>query len=231
MWGIDMLFVVGGNGGNAGAAAIQAQCEKDEVVCNVVGVPKSIDNDILVVCTLPTLHCYWHPGRLHSEPSTASTSLSLHATVATEVMEHLGHLFFTPRCVLDIKYWIALHCSLVTSARPVHSWGYSANSHRLPLHCIPPTATLLQRVHAVHNQLSVLGLTQHWVHAFLGLRCKCTRPSFALHSPAATGFASQHTCSALTSSTAIGFASQHASNALTCLTATSFASQRACIAD
>ena len=49
MWGIDMLFVVGGNGGNAGAAAIQAQCEKDAVVCNVVGVPKSIDNDILVV--------------------------------------------------------------------------------------------------------------------------------------------------------------------------------------
>ncbi len=49
MWGIDMVFVVGGNGGNAGAAAIQAQCEKDGVVCNIVGVPKSIDNDILVV--------------------------------------------------------------------------------------------------------------------------------------------------------------------------------------
>ena len=49
MWGIDMVFVVGGNGGNAGAAAIQAQCEKDQVVCNIVGVPKSIDNDILVV--------------------------------------------------------------------------------------------------------------------------------------------------------------------------------------
>jgi len=49
MWGIDMVFVVGGNGGNAGAAAIQAQCEKDSVVCNIVGVPKSIDNDILVV--------------------------------------------------------------------------------------------------------------------------------------------------------------------------------------
>ncbi|KAA6423820.1 MAG: phosphofructokinase family [Trebouxia sp. A1-2] len=49
MWGIDMVFVVGGNGGNAGAAAIQAQCEKDGVVCNIVGVPKSIDNDILVI--------------------------------------------------------------------------------------------------------------------------------------------------------------------------------------
>ena len=59
MWGIDMLFVVGGNGGNAGAAAIQAQCEKDAVVCNVVGVPKSIDNDILVVgLTSLTTLCY-----------------------------------------------------------------------------------------------------------------------------------------------------------------------------
>ena len=26
MWGIDMLFVVGGNGGNAGANAIQVCC-------------------------------------------------------------------------------------------------------------------------------------------------------------------------------------------------------------
>ena len=41
--------MVGGNGGNAGAAAIQAQCEKDQVICSIVGVPKSIDNDILVV--------------------------------------------------------------------------------------------------------------------------------------------------------------------------------------
>jgi 6-phosphofructokinase len=28
MWGIDMLFVVGGNGGNAGANAIQQMCAK-----------------------------------------------------------------------------------------------------------------------------------------------------------------------------------------------------------
>ena len=52
MWAIDMVFVVGGNGGNAGAAAIQAQCEKDGVVCNVVSCPKSIDNDILIVSPL-----------------------------------------------------------------------------------------------------------------------------------------------------------------------------------
>jgi len=49
MWGIDMLFVVGGNGGNAGANAIQAMCQEHEVNCCVVGVPKSIDNDILLI--------------------------------------------------------------------------------------------------------------------------------------------------------------------------------------
>eukprot|EP00197_Chlamydomonas_leiostraca_P002149 CAMPEP_0202858042 /NCGR_PEP_ID=MMETSP1391-20130828/732_1 /ASSEMBLY_ACC=CAM_ASM_000867 /TAXON_ID=1034604 /ORGANISM="Chlamydomonas leiostraca, Strain SAG 11-49" /LENGTH=533 /DNA_ID=CAMNT_0049536911 /DNA_START=71 /DNA_END=1672 /DNA_ORIENTATION=+ len=49
MWGIDMLFVVGGNGGNAGANAIQAMCAQHEVNCCVVGVPKSIDNDIMII--------------------------------------------------------------------------------------------------------------------------------------------------------------------------------------
>ncbi|EIE26511.1 phosphofructokinase family protein [Coccomyxa subellipsoidea C-169] len=49
MWAIDMVFVVGGNGGNAGAAAIQSQCEKAGVTCSVIGIPKSIDNDILLI--------------------------------------------------------------------------------------------------------------------------------------------------------------------------------------
>lgn len=49
MWGIDMLFVVGGNGGNAGANAIQQKCAEAGVICNVIGVPKSIDNDILLI--------------------------------------------------------------------------------------------------------------------------------------------------------------------------------------
>ena len=49
MWGVDMVFVVGGNGGNAGANAIQMECEKEGVVCSVTGIPKSIDNDILLV--------------------------------------------------------------------------------------------------------------------------------------------------------------------------------------
>ena len=40
---------VGGNGGNAGANAIQQKCAESEVVCNVIGVPKSIDNDILLI--------------------------------------------------------------------------------------------------------------------------------------------------------------------------------------
>lgn len=47
--GIDICFVVGGNGGNAGAAAIQAELARCSVPCAVVGVPKSIDNDILLI--------------------------------------------------------------------------------------------------------------------------------------------------------------------------------------
>eukprot|EP00210_Caulerpa_lentillifera_P008286 g7907.t1 len=49
MWGINMLFVVGGNGGNAGANAIHNYCKANDVHCAVVGVPKSIDNDILLI--------------------------------------------------------------------------------------------------------------------------------------------------------------------------------------
>lgn len=57
LWGVNMLFVVGGNGGNAAADAIHKECEASDVVCAVVGVPKSIDNDILLVCTSLQL---WH---------------------------------------------------------------------------------------------------------------------------------------------------------------------------
>lgn len=49
LWGINMLFVIGGNGGNAAAHAIALECLKQGVLCNVVGVPKSIDNDIQLV--------------------------------------------------------------------------------------------------------------------------------------------------------------------------------------
>ncbi|KAI3432447.1 hypothetical protein D9Q98_003998 [Chlorella vulgaris] len=49
LWGIDMVFVVGGNGGNAGAAAIQEELQKNDILCSVVAVPKSIDNDILLI--------------------------------------------------------------------------------------------------------------------------------------------------------------------------------------
>lgn len=43
------MFVIGGNGGNAAAHAIAEECEAAGVICNVIGVPKSIDNDILLV--------------------------------------------------------------------------------------------------------------------------------------------------------------------------------------
>lgn len=49
LWGVNMLFVIGGNGGNAAAHAIAKECEAQGHVCNVVGVPKSIDNDIQLI--------------------------------------------------------------------------------------------------------------------------------------------------------------------------------------
>lgn len=49
LWKIDMLFVIGGPGSHAGAVAIQAECERCRVPCLVVAVPKSIDNDILLI--------------------------------------------------------------------------------------------------------------------------------------------------------------------------------------
>ncbi|CAM8891105.1 unnamed protein product [Rhodiola kirilowii] len=45
--GINMLFVLGGNGTHAGANAIHNECRKRQMRVAVVGVPKTIDNDIL----------------------------------------------------------------------------------------------------------------------------------------------------------------------------------------
>ncbi len=46
---MTQLYVIGGNGGNAAAHAIAKQCMAQDVACNVVGVPKSIDNDIQII--------------------------------------------------------------------------------------------------------------------------------------------------------------------------------------
>lgn len=47
--GINMLFVLGGNGAHAGANAIHEECRKRKLRVGVVGVPKTIDNDILLM--------------------------------------------------------------------------------------------------------------------------------------------------------------------------------------
>ncbi|XP_031285412.1 ATP-dependent 6-phosphofructokinase 5, chloroplastic isoform X2 [Pistacia vera] len=47
--GINMLFVLGGNGTHAGANAIHNECRKRRMKVAVVGVPKTIDNDILLM--------------------------------------------------------------------------------------------------------------------------------------------------------------------------------------
>ncbi len=49
LWGLTHLYVVGGNGGNAAANAINQELQTAGVICSVIGVPKSIDNDILLV--------------------------------------------------------------------------------------------------------------------------------------------------------------------------------------
>ena len=81
LWSVNMLFVVGGNGGNAAANAIHLCCEKKGVLCSVVGVPKSIDNDILLVsCSLLAV-CF-----------AAQTELSVHSS---------GQHALTERCSPD----------------------------------------------------------------------------------------------------------------------------------
>lgn len=47
--GINMLFVLGGNGTHAGANAIHDECRKRKMKVSVVCVPKTIDNDILLM--------------------------------------------------------------------------------------------------------------------------------------------------------------------------------------
>lgn len=44
--GIDILFVIGGDGTLAGAAALAEACRKQGLSIGVIGVPKTVDNDI-----------------------------------------------------------------------------------------------------------------------------------------------------------------------------------------
>jgi len=47
--GLDFLFVIGGNGSHAGALAIDNLCKERGVCTSVIGIPKTIDNDILLL--------------------------------------------------------------------------------------------------------------------------------------------------------------------------------------
>ncbi|KAK9698364.1 hypothetical protein RND81_08G099100 [Saponaria officinalis] len=46
---IDMVFILGGNGTHAGANAIHNECRKRKLKVSVVCIPKTIDNDILLM--------------------------------------------------------------------------------------------------------------------------------------------------------------------------------------
>ena len=47
--GINMLYVIGGDGSHRGMAAIERELELQSHECTVVGIPKTIDNDIPVI--------------------------------------------------------------------------------------------------------------------------------------------------------------------------------------
>lgn len=46
---LDLVFIAGGNGGNAAVHAINQELETRGFPCAVAGLPKSIDNDILLI--------------------------------------------------------------------------------------------------------------------------------------------------------------------------------------
>lgn len=48
-WRINILCVIGGQGGNQLGAQLAAGCQRRSIPCCVVGVPKSIDNDVMLV--------------------------------------------------------------------------------------------------------------------------------------------------------------------------------------
>eukprot|EP00878_Enallax_costatus_P004101 GHUV01004329.1.p1 GENE.GHUV01004329.1~~GHUV01004329.1.p1 ORF type:complete len:655 (+),score=187.00 GHUV01004329.1:210-2174(+) len=48
-WRINILCVIGGQGGNQLGAQLAAGCQRRGIPCCVVGVPKSIDNDVMLV--------------------------------------------------------------------------------------------------------------------------------------------------------------------------------------
>ena len=49
LWNINMLFVIGGDGGQRAAQMIHEQCNERQLPCCIIGVPKSIENSILLI--------------------------------------------------------------------------------------------------------------------------------------------------------------------------------------
>jgi len=47
--GINMVFVIGGEGGHSAALDLQQLLDEKQVPCAVVGIPKSIDNDMMLI--------------------------------------------------------------------------------------------------------------------------------------------------------------------------------------
>ncbi|KAI3433465.1 hypothetical protein D9Q98_003278 [Chlorella vulgaris] len=49
LWAVDQLFVIGGQHEMSAAGVIQKMCDQCDVQCAVIAIPKSIDNDFLIL--------------------------------------------------------------------------------------------------------------------------------------------------------------------------------------
>lgn len=46
---LSQVYMIGGNGGHAAAAAVHHECIARGYPCSIVGLPKSVDNDLLLI--------------------------------------------------------------------------------------------------------------------------------------------------------------------------------------
>lgn len=99
LWGLDMVFVVGGNGGNAAADAIQQEVQRQGVRCVVAGVPKSIDNDILLVSKLgPSLQACRVPVQVAKSCTAHAASCAAYVYTGAVDRHSLVHTTERARC-------------------------------------------------------------------------------------------------------------------------------------
>ncbi|CAN4114853.1 unnamed protein product [Withania somnifera] len=85
--GINMLFVLGGNGTHAGANAIHDECRRRRIQVAIVGVPKTIDNDIMLMDKTfgfdTAAHSAYHGIGIVKLMGRSSGFIAMHASLAS----------------------------------------------------------------------------------------------------------------------------------------------------